>query len=92
MEAMKSDMSGAAAVSAAILAIAALKLPIAIDAWAAMAENMISDNATRPSDIHTMYGGKTIEEETDYKIRDTHFGETGHQVIADLFYKHIINE
>ena len=61
MEAMKSDMSGAAAVSAAILAIAALKLPIAIDAWAAMAENMISDNATRPSDIHTMYGGKTIE-------------------------------
>jgi leucyl aminopeptidase len=26
-----------------------------------MAENMISDNATRPSDIHTMYGGKTIE-------------------------------
>jgi len=61
MEAMKSDMSGAAAVSAAILAIAALKLPVAIDAWAAMAENMISDNATRPSDIHTMYGGKTIE-------------------------------
>jgi leucyl aminopeptidase len=61
MEAMKSDMSGAAAVSAAILAIAELKLPIAIDAWAAMAENMISDNATRPSDIHTMYGGKTIE-------------------------------
>jgi len=61
MEAMKSDMSGAAAVSAAILAIAALKLPIAIDAWAAMAENMISDNATRPSDIHTIYGGKTIE-------------------------------
>jgi hypothetical protein len=37
-------------------------------------------------------GGKTIEEETDGKIRDTHFGETGHQVIADLFYKHIINE
>lgn len=61
MEAMKSDMSGAAAVSAAILAIAALKLPIAIDIWAAMAENMISENATRPSDIHTMYGGKTIE-------------------------------
>jgi leucyl aminopeptidase len=61
MEAMKSDMSGAAAVSAAVLAIAALKLPIAIDVWAAMAENMISENATRPSDIHTMYGGKTIE-------------------------------
>jgi hypothetical protein len=37
-------------------------------------------------------GGKTIEDETDGKIRDTHFGETGHQVIADLFYKHIVNE
>ncbi len=61
MEAMKCDMGGAAAVIATVLAAAELKLPIAIDAWAAMAENMISDNATRPSDIHTMYGGKTIE-------------------------------
>ena len=61
MEAMKSDMSGAAAVVGAIFAIADLKLPIAIDAWAPLAENMPSDSATRPSDIITMYGGKTIE-------------------------------
>jgi leucyl aminopeptidase len=61
MEAMKSDMSGAAAVCAAAIAIAVLKLPIAIDAWAPLAENMVSDTATRPSDIITMYGGKTIE-------------------------------
>jgi len=61
MEAMKSDMSGAAAVCAATLAIAALKLPIAIEAWAPLAENMPSDTATRPSDIITIYGGKTIE-------------------------------
>jgi leucyl aminopeptidase len=61
MEAMKSDMSGAAAVCGAVLAIAALKLPIAIDAWAPLAENMVSDNATRPSDIITIYGGKTVE-------------------------------
>lgn len=61
MEAMKSDMSGAAAVSGAILAIATLKLPIAIDAWAPLAENMVSDTATRPSDIITIYGGKTVE-------------------------------
>ena len=61
MEAMKSDMSGAAAVSAAILAIAELKLPIEIDAWAPLAENMVSDTATRPSDIITIYGGKTVE-------------------------------
>jgi leucyl aminopeptidase len=61
MEAMKSDMSGAAAVCGAVLAIAALKLPIAIDTWAPLAENMVSDNATRPSDIITIYGGKTVE-------------------------------
>ena len=61
MEAMKSDMSGAAAVIAAIFAIAELKLPVAIDSWAPLAENMVSDTATRPSDIITMYGGKTVE-------------------------------
>lgn len=61
MEAMKSDMSGAAAVCAATIAIALLKIPVAIDCYAPLAENMISDNATRPSDIITMYGGKTIE-------------------------------
>jgi len=58
---MKSDMSGAAAVVGAIIAISKLKLPVAIDVWAALAENMISENATRPSDIITMYGGKTVE-------------------------------
>ena len=56
MEAMKADMSGAAAVVAAIFAIAQLKLPIAIDAWAPLAENMVSDTATRPSDVITIYG------------------------------------
>jgi leucyl aminopeptidase len=61
MEAMKSDMSGAAAVCASVLAIAALKLPVAVDVWAPLAENMVSDNATRPSDIITIYGGKTVE-------------------------------
>ena len=61
MEAMKSDMSGAAAVCAATIAIALLELPVAIEAWAPLAENMVSDTATRPSDVITMYGGKTIE-------------------------------
>lgn len=61
MEAMKSDMSGAAAVCAATIALAILKVPVAIETWAAMAENMVSDTATRPSDIVTMYGGKTVE-------------------------------
>ena len=61
MEAMKSDMSGAAAVCAATIAIALLQLPVAIETWAPLAENMVSENATRPSDVITMYGGKTVE-------------------------------
>jgi leucyl aminopeptidase len=61
MEAMKSDMSGAAAVCAATIALALLKVPVAIDAWAPLAENMVSDTATRPSDVITIYGGKTVE-------------------------------
>jgi leucyl aminopeptidase len=61
MEAMKSDMSGAAAVIATVFASAELKLPVAIDAWAPLAENMVSDTATRPSDIIKIYGGKTVE-------------------------------
>lgn len=61
MEAMKSDMSGAAAVCAATIAIAVMKLPVAIEAWAPLAENMVSDTATRPSDVITVYGGKTVE-------------------------------
>ena len=61
MKAMKSDMSGAAAVCAAALAIAEMGLEIAVDAWAPLAENMVSDTATRPSDIITIYGGKTVE-------------------------------
>ena len=61
MEAMKSDMSGAAAVCAATIAIALLKLPISIECYAPLAENMVSDKATRPSDVISIFGGKTIE-------------------------------
>lgn len=61
MEDMKTDMSGAAAISAAINAIAELKIPVAIEAYACLAENLISDQATRPSDVITIYGGKTVE-------------------------------
>ena len=58
---MKSDMSGAAAVVAATFAIAQLKLPVAVDTYACLAENMVSGEATRPSDIITILGGKTVE-------------------------------
>ncbi len=61
MDEMKGDMTGAASVCGALLAIAELKIPVAIESWAALAENMVSDTATRPSDIITIYGGKTVE-------------------------------
>ncbi|MDP9394673.1 MAG: leucyl aminopeptidase [Actinomycetota bacterium] len=61
MEWMKSDMGGAAAVIAAMTAIARLGLAVNVTGWAPMAENMPSGTASRPSDIFTIYGGKTVE-------------------------------
>ncbi len=61
MMTMKCDMGGAAAVISAIRAIAKLKLPINVTAWAPMVENMPSGTAQRPSDVLTMYSGKTVE-------------------------------
>jgi len=61
MMTMKCDMAGAAAVSAAVLAIAELGLPIRVTGYACLAENMPSGGATRPGDIITIFGGKTVE-------------------------------
>jgi leucyl aminopeptidase len=61
MGTMKSDMAGAAAVLQATLAIARLGLPVRVTAWAPMAENMVSGSATRPGDVLTIRGGRTVE-------------------------------
>ncbi|MGW1342841.1 leucyl aminopeptidase [Kribbella sp. NPDC002412] len=61
MISMKADMAGAAAVIGATVAIARLGLPVQVTTYAAMAENMPSGSAARPSDVLTMYGGKTVE-------------------------------
>ena len=61
MHEMKSDMAGAAAVVQATFAIAALGLPVKVSTFVPMAENMVSGSATRPGDVLTMYGGKTVE-------------------------------
>ncbi|MEV0369383.1 leucyl aminopeptidase [Streptomyces sp. NPDC050636] len=60
-ETMKCDMSGAAAVFAAVVAAARLGLEVNVTGWLALAENMPSGNATRPGDVLTMYSGKTVE-------------------------------
>ena len=61
MEEMKSDMGGAAAVIATVAAVAELALPIDVEAWVPMAENMPSGTAIRPSDVLTFRNGMTVE-------------------------------
>jgi leucyl aminopeptidase len=61
METMKSDMSGAAAVLAALQAIAALGPRVNVVGYLALAENMPGGAAQRPSDVITSYGGTTVE-------------------------------
>ena len=58
---MKGDMSGAAAVSGAILSLAKSKAPVHVVAVAALAENMPGANAQRPGDVVRTMSGKTIE-------------------------------
>src|SRR5579875_567494 len=72
---MKSDMGGAAAVIASTLALAALKVPVAVTATVPMAENMPSGSSYRPSDVLTMHNGRTVE------VADT--DAEGRLVLAD---------
>jgi leucyl aminopeptidase len=61
MEAMKSDMSGAAAVLAALQAIASIGPAVNVIGYLPLAENMPGSGAQRPSDVITIYGGTTVE-------------------------------
>jgi leucyl aminopeptidase len=61
METMKCDMAGAASVLEAVVAIARLGLNVNVTGWMACAENMPGGKAQRPSDVITMYGGRTVE-------------------------------
>jgi leucyl aminopeptidase len=61
MEAMKGDMSGAAAVAAALIALSRLKPAHRVVGILPLVENMPSGSATRPGDIVSSYNGKTVE-------------------------------
>lgn len=61
MMGMKYDMTGAATALAVMQAVSALKLNVRVSAWLCLAENMPSGRATRPNDILTIRGGKTVE-------------------------------
>ena len=61
MHEMKFDMSGGAAVLAAMGAIAELAIPVRIIAVVPSTENMPSGRSVKPGDIVTAMNGKTIE-------------------------------
>lgn len=61
MEAMKYDMSGAAAVLGAMRAVAALQLPLHVVGLVPAVENLPSGKALKPGDILRHANGKTVE-------------------------------
>ena len=61
MEAMKSDMGGAAAVLGAMKVVGAMNLPLRVIGIAPCTENMPDANAYRPADVITASNGTTIE-------------------------------
>src|SRR4051794_8692538 len=61
MHEMKFDMSGGAAVVAAVGAIARLRLPVRVIGIVGATENMPSGHSMRPGDIVTASNGTTIE-------------------------------
>ena len=61
METMKMDMAGAATAAAVVRAAARLRIPVAVSAVLCLAENMISGDAQRVSDVIRMKDGTTVE-------------------------------
>jgi leucyl aminopeptidase len=61
MERMKDDMAGGAAVIGAMRAIALLQAPIKVIGIVPASENMPGGRATKPGDVLTGAGGKTVE-------------------------------
>lgn len=61
MEEMKDDMSGAAIVAAATVAIARLGIPTAVTTVTPLTDNAVGGDATRPGDVLRPVEGPTIE-------------------------------
>lgn len=58
---MKGDMAGAAAVLGTVRALAEQEAKVNVIALMPLAENMVSEHATRPGDIITSMSGKSVE-------------------------------
>lgn len=61
MDTMKCDMSGSAAVAAAMYIVAALGLKLRVIALAPATDNRVNGNAYVPGDVITMFDGTTVE-------------------------------
>ena len=61
METMKTDMSGAAAVIGAVVAIARLGLPVRVMGVTPLSDNMPGGSAIKPGDVLRPRNGKSIE-------------------------------
>ncbi|GAB1694608.1 leucyl aminopeptidase family protein [Krasilnikovia sp. M28-CT-15] len=75
MQLMRKDMGGAAAVVAATLGAADLRLPVKVSTLVPLAENAVSGSAYRPGDVITHYDGTTSE--------STNTDAEGRLVLAD---------
>ena len=75
MQGMHEDMNGSAVVLGLMQAIAEMKLPVAVDAWLAIAHNHLSPGAYKQNDIVTALDGTTIEV--------VHTDAEGRMVLAD---------
>jgi leucyl aminopeptidase len=91
MHEMKFDMSGGAAVVAAVGAVARLGLPVRVIGVVGATENMLSGRSMRPGDIVTAANGTTIEiNNTDAEGRlvlgdcITHAIELGAERLVDI--------
>lgn len=75
MQGMHEDMNGSAVVLGILAAATRLKLPVALEGWLAIAENHISPEAYRQSEVVTALNGTTIEV--------VHTDAEGRMVLAD---------
>ncbi len=58
---MHADMAGAAVVLGTLLALTRLKHPYPVDAWLAVADNLIGPEAYRPNEVVRALDGTTVE-------------------------------
>ncbi len=61
MATMKVDMSGGGAVLAAMSVLGAVEVPVAVDGYIPLTDNMTGGDAQRPGDVFTARNGKTVE-------------------------------